>query len=364
MASLLAAASIISGCGGSSSKPVRETGVVKLPEQNSRRVYFAYEDPRYDDKGPGRYRYPVRFNNREGFMDITRFTVEDGGSNVVFTINCRRPIEKYAEDGSTGTKGWWLQMMDIYIDKDGKTGRSAGYTKALPGRQVEFDGGNGWEKMVLVTPSHSETVRDMLEERTSDMELVHKRKDILVPHRAYPQGYTFVVYVPKHEIGTPQPGWGYQILMVPYDEDNMAYGHFQNQKINKFSGDYTFGGGTDFDGNPNVLDILAPSAQEQYRILSNYHSAPYAGNNRYAKVPFVYSSDVKGSFHQSFNRPQGPAETYKSSVLGGDDRKPAPVATSGGYSEQKVPSEEKNVSSTGSSMPNSNLKVHSFEGGF
>ena len=368
VACLLAAASIISGCGGSASKPVRETGVVNLPEQSDRNIYFAYEDPRYDDKGTGRYRYPLSFNNREGFMDITRFTVEDGGANVIFTISCRRPIEKYRDDGSTGTKGWWLQMMDIYIDKDGASGKKSGYTKSLPGRQVEFEGKNGWEKCVLVTPTHSRTVEKILEDRTSDMDLVHQRNDIIVPHRVYPQGYTFVVYVPKHEVGTPQPGWGYQVLMVPYSEANLAYGHFQNQKIGKFAGNDTFGGGTDFDGNPNVLDILAPSDKEQYRILSNYYSAPYGGENRYVQVPFVYDQAVKGSLGPVYSHKSGPAETYRSSVMAPPK---APETIDFSSPEKNNSGDREKVaakSTTGSEaqpfVPNNNVKIHSFEGGF
>ena len=379
MASLLAAASMITGCGGSE-KQAKESGVIRLPEQNGRKVYFAYDDPRYDDNGTGRYRYPLNFNNREGYLDITRFTVEDGGANVIFTINCRRPIERYREDGSTEPKGWWLQMIDIYIDKDGSESNESGYVKALPGRQIGFKGKSGWEKMVLVTPNHSRTVEKILEDRTSDMDLVHQRKDIIIPHRVYPQGFTFVAYVPKHELGAPKPGWGYQVLMVPYDGSNLSYGHFQNRKISKFASDDKFGGGTDYDGNPNVMDILAPSESAQSRILSNYHSAPYAGDNRVATVDFMYNSQK--TLATAFKAPgaNSPATAYKPFATGSNK---APTAVSNAPVERTqtytpsvnnrapgtsmTPAEKyKSITSSEnqSPVPNNNLKIHSFEGGF
>jgi carbohydrate-binding DOMON domain-containing protein len=352
MAGLLAAASFITGCGGSE-KQAKESGVINLPERQGRKVYFAFDDPRHDDDGTGRYRYPLSFDNREGFLDITRFTVEDGGSNVVFTISCRRPIEKYDTNGFTGPKGWWLQMLDIYIDKDGSEGRETGYLKALPGRQIEFEGKKGWEKVVLVTPNDSRIVEKILEDRTSDMELVHQRNDIVVPHRVYPQGFTFVVYVPKHEIGAPQPGWGYQVLMTPYDSSNLSYGHFQNSKIGKFASQDKFGGGTDFDGNPNVLDMLAPTAEEQHRILSNHYSAPYSGDNKFAQICFIYGEKSVSPF----KAPVAVEQTHNYAPTAG-----------GKVSEPEISPAEKyklNTSSENQSpMPNNNLKIHSFEGGF
>ena len=292
LAALLSATALLVGCGGPNIRKPRETGVVHVPEKLGRQVYFAFNDPKDDDKGTGRYQYPLKFNNREGYLDITRFTVEDGGQNVIFTITCRRPIPRRREDGSTEPKGWWLQLMDIYIDKDHK--KDSGYTRSLPGRHVTFAKESAWENVVLLTPNHSRTVQKMLEERTSDMDLVHMRRKIVIPHRAYAQGYTFVAYVPKFEIGTPQPHWGYQVLMSGYREENLAYGQFQNEEVVKFAGQDHFGGGSDYKGDPNVIDMLAASAQEQYKILSNHVSAPYSGDDRWATVKCIYGgSPVK-----------------------------------------------------------------------
>ncbi len=290
LAALLSATVMLVGCGGGGSKQKRTTGVVHTPESLGRQVYFAYNDPKDDDKGPGKYQYPLKFNNREGYCDITKFTVEDGGANVIFTITCRRPIPRRRDDGTTEPKGWWLQMMDIYIDKDNRNG--SGYTRALPGRHVTFEKESAWEKVVLITPNHSRTVQKMLEERTSDMDLVHMRKKIVIPHRAYAQGYTFVAYVPKFEIGTPQPNWGYQVLMTGYREENLAMGQFQNEEVIKFAGQEQFGGGSDYRGDPNVIDMLAPTAAEQYAILSNHISAPYSGDDRWAKIKCIYGGEA------------------------------------------------------------------------
>jgi len=360
---LTTAAALVAGCSGTGAGTQRpqELGVVEAPApQSGRHVYFAFEDPKDDDKGPGRYQYPLKFNNREGYLDITGFTVEDGGNNVVFTVTVRRPIPlRRDEDGSTEPKGWWLQLMDIYVDKDHRSG--SGYTRALPGRHVEFESSSAWENVVLVTPNLSRTVEKMLEERTSDMDLVHMRKKILVPHRAYAQGYTFVVYVPKFEIGTPQPGWGYQVLMMGYDETNLSFGQFQNQEVVKFAGQEHFGGGSDFRGDPNVIDMLAPSAAEQYRVLGTYVAAPYAGDDRWATISCVYGrGGAVGSTTSAVPvapgvTVEGPAMDYLAGQ-GGLSGVAAPVPG-------PVPA-PKPVVPTPDVVPHESTRIESFEGGF
>ena len=377
LAALISATVLLVGCGGPNMKKPRDTGVVHVPEKLGRQVYFAFNDPKDDDKGTGRYQYPLKFNNREGYLDITRFTVEDGGQNVIFTITCRRPIPHRRDDGSTEPKGWWLQLMDIYIDKDHKKG--SGYTQALPGRHVTFAKDSAWENVVLVTPNHSRTVEKMLEERTSDMDLVHMRKKIVIPHRAYAQGYTFVAYVPKYEIGTPDPSWGYQVLMTGYREENLAYGQFQNEEVVKFAGQDLFGGGSDYKGDPNVIDMLATSAAEQYSILSNHVSAPYSGDDRWAEVSCIYGGNAIAPKieAQRIVSPGVQVETPADKYLAEQSewQKPAAKEETRAYvppvvsRPAAVPHEALSVPTPRSiteeqAKPQTSGQVHSFEGGF
>lgn len=288
LATLAGLAPLLFGCVGGASST--RTDPDFLPQfsssSNGRAVYFAANDPRYDDKGPGSYVYPLQYENREGHFDITRFEVLDGGSNVIFVVSVRRPIPRRRPDGSTEHKGWSDHLIDIYIDKDHVP--NSGNRRALPGRNVDFDAASAWETAILVTPQRSYDIERIIENRTEDLELVRIRNQILVPERAYVDGYSFRISVPKSQLGTPQPGWGYQVLLVPFDNTNLSYGNFYNGQVRRFPDDSHFGGGDDSFGDPNVIDMLASSEREQYRILGNYLSRPYAGDNRYAVVPCIY----------------------------------------------------------------------------
>ncbi len=294
------AALSLAGCSARSVPPVYspQAGI----HQGDRKVYFAMKDPKGDDRGPGTYLYPLKFDNREGFFDITNFQVEDGGANVIFRITTRRPIQKFRRDGSSEAKGWFLQLMDIYIDKDRKKG--SGVTRTLPGRWVNFTEEAGWEQMILVTPNRSLDVRRLIEGRTNDLGLVHLKPKIYIPRVVFVEGYDFIVKVPKANIGQPQPHWGYQVMMLPFDSQNLANGQFQNGRVQKFPTTENFGGGSDYLGNPNVIDLLASSEEAQRDWLRDYDARPNAGDSRLATVPFIYSASAPAiaSRHSGPNR--------------------------------------------------------------
>lgn len=272
------------GCGPTRRSPAAAPAQVNYRHQGQK-VYFSYQDPRGDDRGAGHYQYPLRFDNREGFFDMVSFRVIDGGSMILFEITTRRPIQKFRPDGSSEAKGWFLQLMDIYIDKDGEPG--SGEAGALPGRNVVFEEDSRWEQMVLLTPNRSEDVKRLIENRTQDLRLVELRKKIYIPLVVYVQGFKFVAQVPKAILGEPQPHWGYQVLMMPFEERNLDEGQFQNGKVFKFPRDDAFGGGTDYIGNPNVIDMLAPTAREQYGQLKRYFASPVPSDNRFAAIRMV-----------------------------------------------------------------------------
>ena len=307
-----------SGCAHYEAEP---TGEVRVGySKKGKDVFFGFVDPSYDDKGPGRYTYPLvvqkdartdglnsanaanrvthpldaggspnfLLDQKNGFFDITNFEVISGDTNVIFEITTNRPIPKFREDGSSEPKGWFLQLMDIYIDKDGKDG--SGRTRTIPGRNLEFAPENGWEKVVLVSPQQRFDLRRLIEQITWDLDFVEMRKDIIIPDVVFVESFRFRVFVPKSLIGEPQPHWGYQCFMMLYDPANLRYGHFQQGRVQRFAGNNVFGGGDEYQGHPNVIDILAPTAQVQYDIMSRFTSSPNRAENRFAVVPMIYSA--------------------------------------------------------------------------
>lgn len=121
-------------------------------------------------------------------------------------------------------------------------------------------------------------------------------------------------------------------------------------------------------------------------MLSDNHSAPYSGDNRYAKVNFISNSDSSNPYSrgniavkQSNGKPKAPsaAEAYKRSAPPVTYAPPAPaVEKTQSYTPSanrrvsepvQTPAEKYKLNTSSenqSPMPNNNLKIHSFEGGF
>ena len=111
------------------------------------------------------------------------------------------------------------------------------------------------------------------------------------------------------------------------------------------------------------VNALAPTAEEQYRILGDYVSRPYSGHDRWATIRCIYADEGSGP-----RRPPVPnappsegerflAETGKwSEPPSGAPSPPAPGPTPRPVSEPPPP-----PAPSGASGP---YEVYSFEGGF
>ena len=74
-----------------------------------------------------------------------------------------------------------------------------------------------------------------------------------------------------------------------YDSNNTSRNGMFNMRVKTFPTDTAFGGGTDYDGNPNIIDILSPDKTSQYQVLSQYRSQPYQTDNLLSIVPMIYA---------------------------------------------------------------------------
>jgi len=57
--------------------------------------------------------------------------------------------------------------------------------------------------------------------------------------------------------------WGYQVIMQS-NEGFPAGTDLLTRKVNEFEGQHRFGGGTDYDCDPHVMDILGDHAWLKY----------------------------------------------------------------------------------------------------
>ncbi|MCC7381456.1 MAG: hypothetical protein IT384_06475 [Deltaproteobacteria bacterium] len=249
---------------------------------------WAIDDPRHDDHGPGSYVYPSGPLYRPGQFDLRRFEARVVGDRVRFEVRLDAPIEppggrRAHPLGSKLQNRIYLENIDIYIDRQ----PGAGFTEALPGRNVRFEASAGWDVAVVLTP--------LPYELRSALSGFHPRDQVIVPPDVRSDGARVWVEVPIVDLGgVPDASWGFQVLVTGARWD-LSFDVF-----NRLTGDYApnaftlnvttvpeteaFGGGDLGMYHPRVIDLLAPPDSTQRAILSRWDAAA----KRTAVVPMVY----------------------------------------------------------------------------
>lgn len=261
---LLAAAALLTGGTASAGS------VVKL------------SDPAGDDNGPGNYTYPTDAVYKPGSFDITEFEVVDNADTVEFKVTVKSRIEDPWDSAAWGGNGFSVQMAVIHIDMDHKAG--SGHQNGLPGFNVRFAADEGWEKAVIISPQGPTRVNSEIDQKAAAL-----KKDLIVPKITRASGKTLIAVVDKKDLGgAPAAGWGYQVLMQS-NEGFPDKGDLLTRKVNEFEGQHRFGGGTDYDNDPHVIDLLVPPGQKQADILSKWNKdANEPKPEDLCVVPLVY----------------------------------------------------------------------------
>ncbi|MFO7265951.1 MAG: glucodextranase DOMON-like domain-containing protein [Limnochordales bacterium] len=231
--------------------PVDGPAVVYVPRPTEGTLVFRMEDPEGDDYGPGTYVYPTNAVFEPGVFDLTAFEVYETESDVVFHVQFRGPINNVWNSPI----GLSVQTIDIYIDTDGVPG--SGSTEALAGRRVRVAPDSAWEYAVWVEGWNQKLF-------TADgVESPARVRAVTDPiHRRV------TIQVPKSAIGSPQPHWGYTVLILG-QEGYPASDSLRVREVLRVAQEWRFGGGHDGPFDPNVIDWLAaPGVQEQ--ALSAY----------------------------------------------------------------------------------------------
>jgi len=239
-------------------------------------------DPVGDDNGPGNYTYPTDPVYVPGSFDLTKVDIEDAGDNVIFKVSVNAPISNPWGMAS----GFSVQMIEIYIDTDRKPG--SGFTNTMVGMDVVFSPDDAWDKCVIISPQPPSRVRDEVASKSPDL-----LPGLVVPVSTIPSGSTLIATVRKVDLGIPQPGWAYQALMQSnegFPEKDVILARM----VNEYNGQHRFGGGSDFRGDPQVMDILVPPAKggpdeitKQRDLLSKYHADEDPAKIVRAVVPMV-----------------------------------------------------------------------------
>ena len=247
---------------------------------------FTFPDPTGDDDGPGTYTYPTDPVYKPGSFDITEFQVVPMGDQTEFRVTVKSRIEDPWDSPAWGGNGFSVQMAFIHIDTDHAKG--SGVRDGLPGTNVRFAEDEAWDRVVIISPQPATRVNSEV-----DAKCPQWKDRVAVPRITRASGRTLIALVDTAKLGGPPgPGWGYQVLMQS-NEGFPAKTDLLTRKVNEYNGQHRFGGGTDYDNDPHVMDILVPSGgdpvKKQHEILSKYDKeAKEPKPEDLAVVPMVY----------------------------------------------------------------------------
>jgi carbohydrate-binding DOMON domain-containing protein len=233
----------------------------------------SFKDPTGDDNGPGNYTYPTDAVYKRGSFDLTGFDVEAKGKKVDFDVTLNSPLEDPWRMGG----GFSVQMIFIFIDN-----KEGGFTETFPGLNVNFAADDGWDKVIILSPQPPGRVKTEVEQKLSaDM-----AKAAVIPTRTKGAGRTISATVDADQLGEGDPStWCYQVL-VQSNEGFPEGKDLLTRKVNEYEGQHRFGGGTDYDCDPGVMDLLADDAQTQHDMLK-YECNPDGSAKQTATLKMV-----------------------------------------------------------------------------
>ena len=234
----------------------------------------SFTDPKGDDNGPGTYTYPTDPVYKKGSFDLTEMTVEKKGNKVDFNVTLGTQLEDPWKMG----KGFATQMVFIFIDTDGKEG--SGHTEGLPGLNIQFAPASAWEKVIILSPQEPARVK-----KEAEMKAGGLKADILVPDRTKGAGKKLSGAVDGAQLQGDPSQWGIQVVMQS-NEGFPAGNDLLTRKVNEYEGQHRFGGGTDTDCDPHVMDLLAADAATQHAMLK-YECNPDGSAKQMATLKMV-----------------------------------------------------------------------------
>jgi len=220
--------------------------ILTLPRECAGQAPTVWEadDPADDDNGPGTYTYPTNpaFSPFSGIFDLTKFRVLNDSDNVYFEIVLARIANTW-----NAPEGFSHQLINVYVDTTPNAGR---VDTLRDGPFVLFDSRHAWDMNIKIMGWGGTRVYFASDDKSSSG--VYDG----VFAEALPDDRTIRAVLPKKVVGEPSDAWKYYVLVASQD----GYGPDNHRPVMAKDGAWVFGGGSDLDVNPNVIDILAPES--------------------------------------------------------------------------------------------------------
>ncbi len=232
--------------------------VLTLPQACAGQTLTVWEadDPVGDDDGPGTYTYPTNpaFSPFSGIFDLTHFKVLHDPESVYFDITVAGIANTW-----NAPEGFSHQLINVYVDTTPNAGR---VDTLRDGPFVLFDPRHAWDVNIKIMGWGGTRVYFASDDTSSSG--VYEG----VFAEALPDGKTIRAALPKKVVGEPSDAWKYYVLAASQD----GYGPDNHRPVMAKAGAWVFGGGSDLDVNPNVIDILAPESgpRSQHNQLGSW----------------------------------------------------------------------------------------------
>lgn len=202
--------------------------------------YFTMPDPVGDEQGYGTYQYPtnIAFQPYKGLFDIEKFQVTAGPKGMIFFDTTFGKIT----NPWAAPEGYIHQNLRIFIDSLPEQGRT---DLSETGAYVRFNPKYAWDVCLrIVGWGNSQLI---LAEKTGKVSYQPLETSVLG------DGQTIRAVVPENLIGKPGKNWHYYVMVGSYD----GFGEDFFRKVAPKPGEWMIGGGTGFDREPRLFDILA-----------------------------------------------------------------------------------------------------------
>jgi alpha-amylase/alpha-mannosidase (GH57 family) len=245
-------------------------------------VVFEMNDPIGDDDGPGGFKYPRASVFIPGVFDLVKFTVRDAGDRIVFVFTFR----ELGGNPWNGPNGWSMQQVHVYI----KTTLSAEGQYDTFGLNATV--AHGWHMALIVAPGWG-TDPVPAGEKTGlyyydrDAPLV---QDGSLKAYADPATKSIIVEVSKDVLYDAEniANWVYVVAVTSHD----GYGPGKIRPFMIRGGEWyvevpdtvEYAQASLTGVIPRILDLLAPTASDQYTILKSFDAV----NGKPAKLVGVY----------------------------------------------------------------------------
>jgi carbohydrate-binding DOMON domain-containing protein len=276
----------------------------------------SFKDPKDDDNGPGAYIYPTDPVYKPGSFDMTAFTLKAHGDKVDLDVEMAAKLEDPWKTGN----GFSVQMVFIFVQtraekpagggkagaakaggkKKGGTqsagskagdkaaggekaaagkaagakpaaagkaaGEQHGFTQGLPGLQVQFAPADAWDRCIILSPEPAARVRAEVEAKAAAM-----KDAIVIPARVKGSGHAISATIDRKALGPGDPtDWGYQVVIASSDPYPAA-DSLLVRKVTETESQHRFGGASDGDCAPNVLDVLAGDGEGEPAEVAKQH---------------------------------------------------------------------------------------------